>query len=154
MRDQMDSTYLNLKASTLAPTPNSSYLVNTGKVPTIGTTDGPTMGLMMMLSDFQYQAPYMNPTYSNAVSQAGKAAFVQSGGQAMQDKMTKYGTDNALKTAHEIGLTDTEMGIVGGTYKIYRSKQINVNGPKIAPINTNLTITQSSATIGLKWSFK
>jgi hypothetical protein len=145
---------MNLTASTLAPTPNSSYLVNTGKVPVQGTIDGSTMGLMMLLSTLQYQAPYMNPAYSNAASQAGKAAFVQVGGQGMQDKLTKYGTDNALHTAHDIGLTDTEMGIVGETYKIYRQKQIDVRGPNIYPVNTHLTINQNSATLGFKWSFK
>lgn len=149
----MDNS-MNLTASTLAPTPNSSYLVNTGKIPTVGSIDGSTMGLMMLLSTLQYQAPYINPVYSNAASQAGKAAFVQVGGQGMQDKLTKYGSDNALHTAHDLGLTDVEMGIVGETYKIYRQKQITTKGPNIYSVKTNLTINQNSATLGFKWSFK
>jgi hypothetical protein len=113
----------------------------------------PTMGLMMLLSTFQYQAPYMNPTYSNAASQAGKAAFVESGGQAVQDKFLKGETKDGMDFAHSIGLTDMEMGIVGFAGKTIRSRQINVRGPSIGPIRSSLTGTENSGSIGLVWRF-
>jgi hypothetical protein len=147
-------TYTGLTACTLAQDANSSYLANYGHVATSTPMSGSTMGLLMLLSTFQYQAPYMSPTYSNAASQAGKAAFMETGGQAMQDKALKIVTDDGNSFAHSIGLTGTEMGIVGIGYKTYRSRQIDVRGPQISVFRSDLTLAQDSVILGLKWSFK
>ena len=145
--------YPGLNACTLASDVNSSYLANTGHIPTFAPTSGPTTGLMMLLSTLQYQAPYMNPTYSNAASQAGKAAFVESGGQAFQDKTVGMTTREGIDFAHSIGINDTEMGIVGFTAKTLRSRQVNFKGPSIGPVKSNLTGTENSGSIGFKYEW-
>jgi hypothetical protein len=133
--------------------PNSSYLSNLHSPDIKAPMDSTTMGLMMMLSTLQYQAPYLNNTYSNAVSQASKAAFITSGGQAMQDSIANNFTKNGLDFARSAGLTDTEMGIVGFTAKTVRSRQVNIKGPTFGPIKSSIQGTNNSGSIGLKWEF-
>jgi hypothetical protein len=155
------SDAVQLRAYTLMPTDNQSYLVQTKNVPTIGEPmSGTTMGMLMLLSTLQYQAPYMNPQYSNAASQAGKAAFIQSGGQAMQDKFTSKVSSQAEGIAkdayHSVGVTDTEVGVVLGAAKVVRDKQVDVNGPKFTLINTirtHVTVGQDHGSVGFKMEF-
>jgi hypothetical protein len=147
------NSYATTNACTLVVEPNSSYLSNTHSTSMVMPMSDPTMGLMLLLSTFQYQAPYMNPTYSNAASQAGKAAFVVSGGQAVQDRFVNSETEDGIDFAHSLGLTDVEMGIVGFTGKTIRSRQVNVRGPSIGPIRSSLTGTNNSGSIGLVWRF-
>jgi len=140
---------------------NSTYLNKYKGIPTIAEPmSGTTMGFLMLMSTLQYQAPYMAPQYSNAASQAGKAAFIQSGGQAMQDKITGKVTSQAESMAkdtyHSVGITDTEVGVVLGAAKVFRDKQLDVNGPKFTIINTiktHVTVGQDHATLGLKMDF-
>jgi hypothetical protein len=109
---------------------------------------------MALLSTFQYQAPPVNPTYTVAFATVSRAAFAQSGGAAMQSKATQLATKDATDMVHSAGVTDTEMAIVLGTAKTIRDKSLNVNGPKIYFIHTNLTATQNSGTLGLRWDLK
>lgn len=141
-------TYPGLSSYTLVPEPNASYLSHTS-TPIIAPMDSSTLGLMMLLSTFQYQAPYMNPVYSNAASQAGKAAFITSGGQNVQDRLT----DQSKDIAKSMGLTDTEIGILAGSAKVYRDRQINVNGPKVYSVRTKLTADQNSGSIVFKYEW-
>jgi hypothetical protein len=146
--------YMGLNAYTLVPEPNSTYLGHTsGSLVVADPMSGPTMGLMMLLSTLQYQAPYMNPVYSNAASQIGKVAFVQSGGQAVQDKTLSFATKDGLDFAHSIAITDAEMGIVGLTLKTIRARQLNLNGPKFYSIKTDLTINQQTASMEIKYAW-
>jgi hypothetical protein len=115
--------------------------------------DGSAVGLMMILSTLQYQAPYLNPTYSNAASQAGKAAFIQVGGQDVQNKITAQATNQAKDVVHSMGITDTEMGAVFGGAKVIRDRQVDVNGPKIYFIKTHITVGQDHANVGLGINF-
>ncbi len=144
---------VNLTASTLIPEPNSSYLCHTHINPISTPMDSSTVGLLMILSTLQYQTPYVNPTYSGAMAQAGKAAFMESGGQSTQDKILDLTTQKATNVVHSLGITDTEMGIVLGSAKIIKEKQFSVNGPKLGFINTHLTATQNSGNIDLGWNW-
>ena|ERR1035437_9151206 len=146
--------YTGLSAYTLAPEPNSSYLSYTkGSPVTADPISGSTVGLMMMLSSLQYQAPTMNPMYSAAADKAGQAAFIQSGGQAFQDKFTSVVTKKGAIVAHDMGITDGEMGIVGGTYKAFRTRQIDLKGPKIYSVGTSLTMSGTSGILGVRYDF-
>jgi hypothetical protein len=111
------------------------------------------MGIMMLLSAFQYQAPYMGPTYQQAASQAGKAAYIVSGGQAFQDKLGNVASKNATDLVHSVGITDPEMGVVYGGYKIYKSRQIDLKLPRIGPVKFNLTAGQQSGSIGARYEY-
>lgn len=146
----MDNIYSNTTASTLVSEPNSSYLGNIHSKPLVMPLSDPTMGLMMLLSTFQYQAPYMNGTYSNAASQAGKAAFVMSGGQDAQNKLA----DKSKDFVYSLGLTNAEMGLLLGSAKTIRDRQLTINGPRIYSVKTNLTASQTGGSIGLGWTFK
>jgi hypothetical protein len=152
----MDSS--NLRAYTLMPTPNSTYLTCTKGCQTVREPmSGSTMGLLMLLSTFQYQAPYMSPIYSNAASQAGKAAYIQSGGQAMQDKVTSVVSAKAETVAknayHSVGITDTEVGAVLVTAKVIRDRQIDTNGPRIYFLKTHFTVGLDHGSVGLGINF-
>lgn len=118
---------------------------------------GGAMGMLMILSTLQYQAPYMNPVYSNAASQAGKAAFIESGGQAFQDKISSTASNKAMNMAkdtyHSVGITDTEVGVVLGAAKVVRDKRLDVNGPKIYFIKTHVTVGQDNGSLGLGINF-
>ncbi len=145
------SQYSNLNAYTLVP--NQTYLSRTDLVHNQTPLNGSTLGLMMLLSTFQYQAPHMAPTYSNAASQAGKAAFIVSGGQSFQDKLIAIATNKTLDLVHSIGITNTELGVVFGTAKVLRDRKIDFNGPKLFLIKTNLTFTPNSANLGFKYEW-
>jgi len=151
------STYSNSSLVTTVPPVNSTYLNNTHIQLPADPLSGSTMGIMMLLSTLQYQAPYMSPTYSNAASQAAHAAFIDVGGQAFQDKTNSKVSDIATKTfldaAHSVGVTDTELAIVAGTAKTFRDRGFNVNGPKIYGVKTNLTGNQNSGSLGLKYEW-
>jgi hypothetical protein len=141
-------------AYTLMPEPNQTYLVQTKNV--VVPTDplsGSTVGLMMVLSSFQYQSPTLNTTYSSALNQASHAAFVEVGGQAFQDKTTSYATRNGTDFAHSIGLTDGEMGLAAFTLRTVQRKQINLNGPKVYGIKGSLTLTPNSYNVGFKYEY-
>src|SRR5665213_3217502 len=100
----------SLGAYTLMPEANSSYFSHTKDVyHTKDPLGDATMGLMMMLSTLRYQSAYLPSPYSTAASQAGKAAFRQSGGQASQDRFETLLGNKAKETAHSLGLTDGEM---------------------------------------------
>lgn len=154
----MDDTYgpkpLQLKAYVGAPPDNASYLTCMKNCPSVTTPmDSGTFGMLLLLSTLQYQAPYMGPTYSNAASQAGKAAYVQVGGQAMQDKMTSQAENQAKQAVKSLGITDAEMGVVLGTAKVVRDRQIDVNGPKIYFVKTHVTVGQDHGSLGLGINF-
>jgi hypothetical protein len=144
----------NTISYTLMPEPNISYLSHYTGVPVISEPlSGSTMGLMMILSTFQYQSPSLNPAYSNALNQAGKAAFIESGGQAMQDKLKNYGTDKGKETLQELGM-DSEVAVLLGSAKVIRDRQINVRGPNLGFVKTHLTIGQDHGSFGLGWDWK
>ena len=122
-------------AYTLMPEPNQTYLVQTKNVVVpAAPLSGSTVGFMMILS-------------------TSRAAFIQEGGQDFQNKLTSYATKNGIDAAHSIGLTDTEMGVVGFTFRTYQRKQLNVNGPKFYGIKSNLTLAPTNGNIGLKYEW-
>jgi hypothetical protein len=141
-------------AYTLMPEPNQTYLVQTKNVVVpADPLSGSTMGFMMILSTFQYNPTPVNPTYAGAVSQASRAAFIEEGGQDFQNKLTSYATKNGIDIAHSVGLTDTEMGVVGFGLRTYQRKQLNVNGPKFYGIKSNLTLAPTNGNIGFKYEW-
>lgn len=142
-----------LYSCTLIPSPNSSYLYNIHSPVLQDPFSGSTMGLMMILSAFQYQPSGISQNYSNALNNASKAAFIQSGGQSMEDQFVSKTTVMFADTAHSMGLTDSEMGIVFGSAKIFKYKQMDLNGPKFYSIKTHLTINQNSGSLGLKYEW-
>ncbi len=153
----MDNTIgpqpLQLNAYVGVPS-NSTYLSCLKNCPVVkAPMDGGTLGLMMLMSTLQYQAPYMNPIYAGAATQAGKAAFIVSGGQDMQNRLSSKAENQAKDVFHSIGITDTEMGVVLGSAKIIKDRQLNVNGPKIYSIRTHLTVGQDNSSVGLGLSF-
>lgn len=137
-----------------AVAPNDSYLSHTSGIPTISDPmSSPTMGLMMLLSTFQYQSPYMNPTYSNAASQIGKAAFIKSGGQDFQDKAISYANKTARQTVYSLGIDGNQVGIILGAAKVIRDRQVDLKGPNIGPVKSNLTINPNTGIMGLKYEW-
>ena len=138
--------------------PNSTYLSSLHFSYVTTGLDAFGTAIMLFLSTLQYQAPYLGQ-YSGAAASAGQAAFITNGGQALQDKFVQNESKQALDFAHSLGLTDTEMGVVGLTYKTYKDRTLNVNIPKVYSTNINLTIQPDNATvgnnagIGLNWKF-
>jgi hypothetical protein len=144
----------NTVAYTLMPEPNQTYLAQTKNV--VVPSDplsGSTVGLLMVLSSFQYQPSLMGPQYAGAVSQASQAAFIQSGGQRFQNNFTAVATKSGIDFAHSVGLTDAEMGAVGFTAKTVRSRQINIKGPKFYGIKSNLTLSPGIGNVGLSYGW-
>jgi hypothetical protein len=142
------------QAYTLMPEPNSTYLSHTKNIPvTAEPMSGATMGLLMIMSTLQYQAPYMSPVYQNAASQAGKAAFTQSGGQAMQNQIQSKAESAAKGVVYSAGINDTELGVVLGGAKVVRDRQIDVNGPRIFFIKTHVTAAPDHGSLGIKVDF-
>lgn len=148
----MNIDYSNLTCSTQVPD-NSSYLANTHYTAPKASLDGSTMALMMVLSTFQYGSLSSDPSAANAFSQAGKAAYIQSGGQAVQDRLGKMAETNATGFVHSMGLTDVEMGAVYEAYRVNKTHQIKFNGPRIGRIKSDLTLDMQTANIGLKYEF-
>lgn len=114
---------------------------------------GSAMSILMLLSTLQYQAPGLSSTYSAAASQAGKAAYVQLGGQAMQDKLSSDAEAKAKSLAKSTGMTDSELGLVLVTAKIAKDHQVDLNGPKLYFIKTHFTFGQDHGSIGLGINF-
>lgn len=138
---------------TIGVADNSSFLTQTKSGPVQEPLSGSTMGVLMVLSVFQYQ-PITNPTYSNAIGQASRAAFVQVGGQALQNQLTSKAEGIAKDTIHSFGITDTEIVAVLGATKTIRDRSISLDGPKIESLKTHFTAGQNNASIGLGWNFK
>lgn len=154
MADATESGYTGLQAYTLVPEPNSSYLINNRYKAGPPPLSNSTIGLLAIISTFQYQTPYMSPVYSNAAAQASKAAYIESGGQAMQDKFSGVSTQDATETVHSLGITDGELGAIFGTAKVVRDRKIDIAGPKFWDFDTHLTASPNSGSIGIKWSFE
>jgi len=94
--------------------------------------------------------------YSTAVSQGAKAAFIESGGQAEEDRINNYAQKRALVEVHNLGITDKEIGGVGvayGAYKAYKAKQIDINGPKVLYGRIHLTCSPSGGSMGIRWEY-
>jgi hypothetical protein len=150
----MDLTASNLQASTLMPDANSTYYMRTKDVPYIADPmSGSTMGLLMILSIMQYEAPYVNPAYSTALSKAGTAAYSQSGGQAFQDRATARVEKEAKGIMTSMGITEGEAAVVVGTAKVVRDKQLDIAGPRWHFIQTHLTAGMDHMTLGIKIEF-
>ncbi len=146
-------SYPGLQASTIVSDTNSSYFNDTHLSIAPDPISGSTMGVMMLLSTLQYQAPYMGPMYSGAAGQAGKAALIESGGQAFQDKFLSVMGHKSKDVAHSIGITDGELGATLGTLKVIRDRQINLSGPRMYSVKTDLTINQSSGSMNFKYEW-
>lgn len=148
--------YSGLNACTSVPD-NSSYMGNVHYAAMGTPMDGSTMALLMVLSTFQYQAPYIDATYSNALSQASKAAYIESGGQAFQDRLfgvvTKDGEDVARTITRFMGITDMEAVVVVGAARVIKDRQLDINGPKICTVKTHLTLTPDSGIVGIKYDW-
>lgn len=153
MGDLSSLTYSNTDAYTLALQPNVSYLSNTHSTALGMPQSSSTLGLMMMLSTLQYQAPYINSAYTNVAGKVGQAAYIQSGGKSFQENLTDKATQNATEAAHNVGITDKEAAIILGSAKIIKDREIDVNGPRIYSIRSHLTMTQSSGSIGIKYEW-
>ena len=137
-----------------APDPNSSYFIYyKGGMQVHEPMEGSTMALMMLVATLQWQAPMAGPTYSNAAAQAGKAAYIVSGGQGAQDKVASIAAKNAGDGLHSIGITDAELGVVLGTAKVIRDKSVDVNGPRLGHIRTHLTATTNNASLGIRYEW-
>lgn len=144
--------YQNLTACTQVPE-NSTYLSNTHISVPQEAVSTPTLGLLMLLSTLQYQPTYVDAKYQAAANSAGKAAFTQVGGQAFQDKATNLAGKKAIDLAHGAGITDMEGAVVLGGYKIYKDRQVNVNGPRIGIFRSHLTVSEKSGSIGLRYEW-
>lgn len=142
----------NLYTCSLVQEPNSSYLANLQLV-SKPQMDGSTIGLMMVLSTLQYQAPYLNPNYSNAAYQASKAASIESGLTDMQSKVLKMMTNNVKNTAHSMGVNDTEIVILLGTTNTIKNKNLDFNGPELGSIKTHLNINTNIGSVGFKYDW-
>lgn len=142
----------NLYTCSLVQEPNSSYLVNLQLI-SKPQLDSPTIGLMMVLSTLQYQAPYLSPNYSNAAYQASKAAQIESGLSDVQARVMKLVTNNAKDTIKSIGITDTEMVILLGTTSTIRNKNLDLKGPELGSIKTHLNINTNSGSVGFKYDW-
>lgn len=140
---------INLKAYTSVPEYNY-YLSNVKSTPVSTNISEPTTGLMMLLSLFQYQSSYAGPTYSNAVEQASKAAYVQSGGKKIEDSLKEKG----ITLVHDIGITNTESAIALGAAKTFQSKQFNWDNLKINTFKIHMGLTPNSGNIGVKYEFQ
>lgn len=135
------------------PIDNSTYLSCMKSCPVSpAPMSGGTVGIMMILSTLQYQAPYMG-SYSNAATQAGKAAFIESGGQNISDAITSKAETAAKNAYRSIGLTDIEIGVVLGAAKVVRDKQVDVSGPKIYCVKTHIIVGQDHGSLGLGVNF-
>lgn len=146
--------YSNLTSGTLEVESNSSYLYHTKDVPIVtDSISSSTVSLMMFMSILQYQAPYMGPKYSEAASKAGQAAFIESGGKALQDKIGNMVINKGKEITKSVGITDGEIAVLLGTYKIAKERQIDVNGPKIYSIKTHFTCGIGSGNIGLRYEW-
>jgi hypothetical protein len=143
----------DLTAYTLSVDLNSTYLSQTSTLPATRHINDPTLGLMMLLSTLQYESPYMNQTYSNAANQAGKAAYVESGGQGLQNNFLQRLGKETTDAGHQMGLTDTEMGILFETAKTAKTHKLDINGPKVYFMKTRLTIEESRGSVGVGWSW-
>ncbi len=95
----------------------------------------------------------MGPMYSGAAGQAGKAAFIESGGQALQDRFLSVMVHKSKDVANSIGITDGELGATLGTLKVIRDRQINLSGPRMYSVKTDLTINQSSGSMNFKYEW-
>jgi hypothetical protein len=147
------SLYSNTLAYSEVPDLNCTYLSHTSGTPVFtDPMSGSTIGIMMILSTFQWQAPCTGPC-ADATSQAAKAAYIQGGLQGIQDKVGSKAENGIKDSLHSVGVTDMEMGLVLGSAKVIRDRQISVNGPKLGFIRTHLTITENSGTIGLRWNW-
>jgi hypothetical protein len=135
------------------PTDNASYLscMKSCPVPQAPMSSS-TVGILMILSTFQYQAPHMGP-YSNAASQAGKAAFIESGEQNISNTLSSRAETAAKNAYRSVGLTDIEVGAVLGAAKVVRDKQVDVNGPNVYFVKTHLTVGQDHGSLGLGVNF-
>jgi hypothetical protein len=116
------------------------------------------MGLMMLLSSFQFQSPLGSAAFPNAaLDQASKAAYIQSGGQAFQDNATSKVTNAATKNLREVagncGITEGEAAVVLGTAKVVKDRQFSLNGPQIYSIKTHLTGTPNSGIVNIKYEW-
>lgn len=144
----------NTIAYTLMPEPNQTYLVQTKNlmVPA-DPLSGSTVGLMMILSTFQYQPSLMGSNYVEALSQASQAAFVASGGQQFENKTVSVVGKDGIDFAHSIGIDDTEMGVVGFSLRTVQRKQFHVNGPRFYGIKSNLTLSPGNGDLGLSYEW-
>lgn len=115
--------------------------------------DSGTMGLLMILSVFQYQTP-TNPTYNWTLSQAGHAAYIQSGAQDFQDKLASKAEYVVRTTIRSIGVTDGQVGVLIGITNTIRTKELSLDGPRIQSVTTHLHVSENSANIGLGLEFK
>jgi hypothetical protein len=106
------------------------------------------MGLMMLLSTLQYQAPHIGPFYQEAAKKVGRAAFVESGGQSAQDGVLRMATDKGK----EAGL-ESQMALLVGAAKTVRDRELTLNGPKIDFVKTKLTVSPNSGTLGFGWNW-
>ncbi len=139
--------------STIGISDNSSFLVHTHTPTFQEPLSGSTLGILMVLSVFQYDNS-INPTYSNAISQASKAAYIQSGGQAFQDKITSKAEGTARNVMHSVGITDGQVGTLLGITKVVKDRSLSLDGPKVHSVSTHLTLSQTNGSIGLEWTFK
>lgn len=133
---------------------NSSYLNYRSAFSFQEPLSGSTVGILMVLSTFQYQSPTMNPTYLNAIGQASRAAFVQSGGQRFQDQLTSKAENAARYIIHSIGITEGQLGVLLGATKVIRDRSVSLDGPRIQSVKTHFNINQTNGSIGLGWDFK
>jgi hypothetical protein len=132
-----------LTAQTLQVEPNSTYLNKTQGLPTIqDPMSGSTVGFLMIISAFQYASPIDTPVYTQAFSQAGKAAYIQSGGQDFQNKLQSKAEAKAKQAVSNIGLQE-----------VVRDRQVQFNGPSILSVKTHATLAPDQATVGLKLEF-
>ena len=142
-----------LNSCNLVQEPNVSYLYDTHSVTSPNPLSASTLGLMMFLSTLQYQASYLNGQYSDAANNAGKAAFIESGGQDFQNKLVSFTEKTGRNAIHSAGITDIEAGIVLGAAKTIKSRQLDFSGPSIYSIKTRLTFTQDTCSVGLKYEW-
>lgn len=146
-------SYPGLQASTIVAETNISYMSHTHVVAVQEPLSGTTIGLLMLLSTLQYQAPYMSPIYSTAALQIGQKAFVDSGGKSFQDRFLSNMEIRGKNLTHEIGITDGELGATLGTLKVIRDRQINLNGPRIYSVKTGLTADPNSASMKFNYEW-
>lgn len=111
-----------------------------------------TVGLLALLSTLNFYAP-VSPAYMSAANAAGRAAFIQSGGQALQDKLTSISETRARRAIYWLGISDTQIAVLLGTAKVINDKQLALPGPRFYQVNTSFSVAPEYGSVGLSWGF-
>lgn len=107
--------------------------------------------LLLSISIFKFYP--VDVQHQDAMSKAGSAAWIQSGGAQTEKRFLTTIEEEAIRTVKKTGVSDRAIAATLIVGKVVHDRKVQFRGPSVVSATTHLTLAVGSGILGVTWRF-